>query len=93
MSKPKPKWLAEQRIVAAAHIVGVGDSLSWDPTTPAGELFEEALHHARAWRWAEAEAALDRLYALVGGQNEYTGYAFHVGAHPLQAYIRERGQE
>ena len=81
-------YSAEKKIVEAAHIIiANGELLSWDPTTRAGEIFEEILHRAREWDWLGVEELLDKLYALVGAENEYTGYAFHIGRHPLQEYI------
>jgi hypothetical protein len=52
-------------------------------------LGRAVLAHARAWEWEEAEAGLDQIYRLLGGNNPATGYAFHLGRHPVQQHYRE----
>lgn len=53
----------------------------------AGQLFEAIEQHAAQWQWSEVQKLLDELYELVGAENSYTGYAYHLGRHPLQEYL------
>jgi hypothetical protein len=78
----------EKRIAEAAGIVDVGDAIWWTDATQAGDLFGDILYYAREWKWGKVEKLLDKLYTLVGAENPSTGYAFHIGEHPLQVYIR-----
>jgi hypothetical protein len=56
-------------------------------------LGRAVLAHARAWEWEEVEDGLDQIYRLLGGDNPATGYAFHLGRHPVQRYLRELERE
>lgn len=53
----------------------------------AGQLFDAIEQYAAKWQWGEVEKLLDELYELVGAENSYTGYAYHLGRHPLQEYL------
>jgi len=84
----------EKRIIEAAGIISIdGEIVSYDPTTPEGSIFEDILLHARAWRWCKVEDLLDSLYSMVGAKNEHTGYAFHLGLHPLQLCISAKDSD
>lgn len=56
----------------------------------AGDLFAAAHRAGSDWKLADSEKALDQLYKLAGGENEYTGMAWHQGKHPLQKWIAEQ---
>jgi len=91
--KPKPKWLAESRIVAAAGITVSGGQINYDPDTPAGRIYGKLLElqpqGGDPALWEQIEQLLNDLYWVVGQhENEYTGYAFWLGRHPLQKYIQ-----
>ena len=53
-----------------------------------GEWIDDLLStindNARAWKWRDVESALDDAYAFFGGHNDWTGYAYHCGEHPVQ---------
>lgn len=54
---------------------------------PAVRHIYEAMRCGAQWRWLDAESHLDAAYKAIGGTNPATGYAWHLGQHPLQAEI------
>jgi len=78
----------EERIVKAAGIGRIGPDIVWDDSTREGRIFGKIWRSARQWDWLEVEILLNRLYAMVGAKNKHTGYAFHVGRHPLLEHIQ-----
>jgi len=78
----------EKLIIEKAGIGRIGKDIVWTDTTKEGRLFGRILTKAKAWDWLEVEILLNRLYAMVGAKNKHTGYAFHVGRHPLLEHIQ-----
>ena len=89
---------AEERIIKAAGITVNGSGeISWDTTSQAGQIFGKLVWLRGQFpkpgseemyeMYEEIERLLDQLYGLVGARDEYTGYAYWAGRHPIQKYI------